>query len=66
MKKIISFILTTLGGIALGLFFGVFFSAPPSRAEFNTLEERVGNITKQLDELKKGQKEIINLLIRRK
>lgn len=66
MKKVVSFILTTLGGIAVGLFFGLFFSSPPSRAEFNTLEERVSHIHHELGELKQGQKEIINLLLRRK
>lgn len=62
-----SIALTILGGIGLliaSLFVNMFFEAPPTRAEFNTLEINQSHILKSLDRLERGQVKIIEHLLR--
>ena len=63
MRKIFLFLVSTIGVLALGLFFNIFFDAPPTRAEHNELRATVMHIKEDLNELKAGQREIITILI---
>ena len=64
-------ITTAVGGILLFLstvFLNVFISAPPTRAEFDTLKERASlhmrSIDGRLRKLEDGQSKIINHLLK--
>lgn len=70
-KKVISTIITSaLGGITLliaTLFLNAFLSSPPTRAEFDTfkatMQTQSKSIDRRLNNLEKGQSEIIKTII---
>jgi hypothetical protein len=69
MIKTKDIILTVIGGVGLltaTAVFNIFFSTPPTRAEFNDLKFSVLSIEKKLYDLKKGQNKIIDHLINMK
>ncbi len=60
---------TILGGAGLLVATGIvqmFFSTPPSRAEFSELKQTVHHINDKLSELKKGQGKILDHLIKKR
>jgi hypothetical protein len=66
MIKIKDIILTVVGGVGLisaTAVFNIFFTTPPTRAEFNELKHAVISIEKNLSALRSGQDKIIDYLI---
>jgi len=58
MKKLINLIIPSFIGIGIGMFCGLFFSPPPSRAEFDVVKEKVINNKEILSEIRHEVKEI--------
>ena len=62
-------IVAIIGGCGLAVSTSLaqmFFSTPPSRAEFDGLKNNVSNIETKLTELKKGQTAIIQHIINKR
>jgi len=55
-----------LGLLAATAILNLFFTTPPSRAEFDELKNNVSNIETKLNSLAQGQTTIINHLINKK
>lgn len=59
-------IITIVGGIGLLIATAIsqmFFSTPPTRAEFNAVKHKFDTINTRLHNLEKGQEKILDVLI---